>query len=252
MSSPRYWLSASVLTIRSAPSLRLGVEAGLKGGRQALVVGEADDVLDPVGAGHVHRAVGGAVVDHEQLDRVHTGDLAGQVGDRLRQGRLLIEAGNLDDQLHRPIKRSRAGPCQAVSRLPARVNWLTDQSIKVQSRTSERNRDRRSGDRPPTRGQAPPAGARTGRRRPGPGQPEPDGGRGDRRRPRRGDRRGSSRRAGRPARRAGRDRRLPRPGLRSGRRDHVRHAGAMRAPGPPASLYRGDPRGGDLAGGDRL
>ena len=49
--------------------LEAGVEPGLEAGRQALVVGQADDVLDPVLAGDLDRAVGRAVVDDQQLDR---------------------------------------------------------------------------------------------------------------------------------------------------------------------------------------
>ena len=43
--------------------LQAGVEPGLEAGRQALVVGQADDVLDPVLARDLDRAVGRAVVD---------------------------------------------------------------------------------------------------------------------------------------------------------------------------------------------
>ena len=47
-----------------------GVEPGLEAGGQALVVGQADDVLDPALAGDRDGAVGLAVVDHQQLDLV--------------------------------------------------------------------------------------------------------------------------------------------------------------------------------------
>jgi hypothetical protein len=78
-----------------------GVEARLEAGREALVVGQADDVLDPAFAGHLDRAVSAAVVDHQQLHLVDAGHLARQVGDRRGQRRLLVEARDLDDQLHR-------------------------------------------------------------------------------------------------------------------------------------------------------
>ena len=70
MSAALYWLSASVLTITSAPSFSAGVEARLEALREALVVGEAHDVVDAVGARDLDRAVGRAVVDHEPLDLV--------------------------------------------------------------------------------------------------------------------------------------------------------------------------------------
>ena len=50
--------------------LQRRIEAGLEGGREPLVVGQPDDVLDPVLARHLDRAVGGAVVDHQPLDLV--------------------------------------------------------------------------------------------------------------------------------------------------------------------------------------
>ena len=86
--------------------LQAGVEPGLEAGREALVVGQPDDVLDPALAGDLDRAVGRAVVDHEQLDRVEAVDRARQVGDRRRQRLLLVQAGDLDDQLHRRGRQS--------------------------------------------------------------------------------------------------------------------------------------------------
>ena len=50
MSAARYWWSASVLTITSAPSFRAASMPGLEGGREALVVGQPDDVVDAAGA----------------------------------------------------------------------------------------------------------------------------------------------------------------------------------------------------------
>ena len=84
MSPPKYWLSASVLTITSAPSFSAGVEPGLEGRRQALVVRQPDDVVDAVLARDLDGAVGGAVVDDEPLDRVDARDLAREVGERRR------------------------------------------------------------------------------------------------------------------------------------------------------------------------
>ena len=70
--------------------LEAGVEPGLESGGEALVVGQPDDVLDPVLARDLDRAVGRAVVDDQQLDLVDALDLARQVGDRRRQRRLLV------------------------------------------------------------------------------------------------------------------------------------------------------------------
>ena len=81
--------------------LQAGVEPGLEAGREPLVVGQPDDVLDPAFARHLDRAIGRAVVDHEQLDRVEAVEGARQVGDRRRQRLFLVQAGDLDDQLQR-------------------------------------------------------------------------------------------------------------------------------------------------------
>ena len=48
--------------------LQAGVEAGLEAGGQALVVGQAHDVVHAVRAGHLDGVVGGAVVDDQPLD----------------------------------------------------------------------------------------------------------------------------------------------------------------------------------------
>ena len=55
--------------------LQARVEPGLEAVGQPLVVGQPDDVVDAVLARHRDRAVGGAVVDHEPLDRVEAGHL---------------------------------------------------------------------------------------------------------------------------------------------------------------------------------
>ena len=79
-------------------------------------------------------AVGRAVVDDEPLDGVEAGELAGQVGERGGERLLLVQAGDLDDELHRrsaplaylPRWRARPSPgrgrsprCLARSRLAA-------------------------------------------------------------------------------------------------------------------------------------
>ena len=89
-SAPLYWLSASVLTTTSAPSLRQASRPGLEAGGEALVVGQADDVLDAVLAGDLDRAVGRAVVDTSSSISSMPSIWRGQVGDRRRQRRLLV------------------------------------------------------------------------------------------------------------------------------------------------------------------
>ena len=98
--------------------LQRRVEARLEALREPLVVREPHDVVDAVGAGDLDRAVGGAVVDDEPLDLVEALDLAREVGKRDRERLLLVEAGNLDDQLHR----------MGVSRC---VNWAASLSRKA-------------------------------------------------------------------------------------------------------------------------
>ena len=118
MSWPLYWLSASVLTMTSAPSLSAGVQARLEAGGEALVVRQLHDVVDAVGARDLDRPVGGAVVDDEPLDGVEAGDLAREIGQRRRQRRLLVEAGDLDDELHARAGDGAAGTLQRGSSVP--------------------------------------------------------------------------------------------------------------------------------------
>ena len=89
--------------------LQRGVEARLEARGQALVVRQPDDVVDAVLAGDLDRAVGRAVVDDQPLDDVEAGDLAREVGQRRRERVLLVEARDLDDQLH----RARRATCAA-------------------------------------------------------------------------------------------------------------------------------------------
>ncbi len=58
------------------PELETGVEAGLERGREALVVGQAHDVVDPVGARDLDRAIARAVVDDEPFDLVEAIEIA--------------------------------------------------------------------------------------------------------------------------------------------------------------------------------
>ena len=81
--------------------LQPGVEPGLEGRGQSLVVGQPDDVVDAVLAGDLDRAIGRPVVDDQPLDGVESGDRAREPAQRERQLILLVEARNLDDQLHR-------------------------------------------------------------------------------------------------------------------------------------------------------
>ena len=80
--------------------LQGGVQAGLEGGGQALVVGQAHDVVDAVRACHLNRVVGRAVVDHQPLDGVEPVQLAGQGGQRGGKLGGLVPTRDLDDQLH--------------------------------------------------------------------------------------------------------------------------------------------------------
>ena len=77
-SRPSNWLSASVLTITSAPSFRDASRPAWKAVCEALVVRQPDDVVDAVLARDLDRAVGRAVVDDEQLDHVEAGDPRGR------------------------------------------------------------------------------------------------------------------------------------------------------------------------------
>ena len=96
--------------------LQAGVEPRLETRREPLVVGQPDDVLDAAFARHRDRAIGRAVVDHEQLDRVESGEGARQVGDRRRQRLFLVQAGDLDDQLQGGAQ-STGGGGRSVARI---------------------------------------------------------------------------------------------------------------------------------------
>ena len=81
--------------------LQRRVDAGLESGGQALVVRQAHEMVDAVGARDRDGVVGRAVVDDEPLDDVEALHRAGQVSERLRELVGLVEAGDLDDELHR-------------------------------------------------------------------------------------------------------------------------------------------------------
>ena len=68
--------------------------------------GSTDDTV-AVGPGHGHGVVGRAVVDDEPLDLVEAVELPRQRGQRGRQLLPLVQAGDLDDQLHPGEARRR-------------------------------------------------------------------------------------------------------------------------------------------------
>ena len=81
------------------------VEPGLEARGEPLVVGQAHDVVDAVRARHLDGAVGRAVVDDQPFDALEARHLARKVGQRDRERLLLVQARDLDDQLHRRAKR---------------------------------------------------------------------------------------------------------------------------------------------------
>ena len=125
--------------------LEARVEPGLERGGEALVVREPDDVVDAVRARDVDRAVGRAVVDHEPLDRVDAGHLAGEVGERLRELLFLVLAGDLDDELQSAncVRRSR-GPRGRSSRARA-SGWRSNHAVFRRPLGTRAQRARRMG-----------------------------------------------------------------------------------------------------------
>ena len=98
-----------------AAGFQAGLDACLKLGADVIVNTDADNQYDAVGPSHLDRLIGRSVVDDQPLDRVEAVELAGEVGQRRREGRLFVQTGNLDDELHlwRPAARRR---CAAMGR----------------------------------------------------------------------------------------------------------------------------------------
>jgi hypothetical protein len=67
-------------------------------------------VVDAERAGDLDRAVRRPVVDDEHLDDVDPRDLPRDGGDDEGQRLLLVEAGDLHDELHATSSRSSRGP----------------------------------------------------------------------------------------------------------------------------------------------
>ena len=95
MSEAGYWLSASVLTIASAPSLSAASSPAWKAVASPRC--PVRRTIDAVPARDLDRAVGGAVVDHQPLDPVEAGELPGSsastwgsVSSSFRQGIWMI------------------------------------------------------------------------------------------------------------------------------------------------------------------
>ena len=96
----RYWLSASVLTMMSAPSAERRLDACHERRRQAAVPGEAHDVVNPELGRLRAGAVGAAVVDDEHFDGVDPLDAPREVREGRTQVVALVQAGDLNDELH--------------------------------------------------------------------------------------------------------------------------------------------------------
>ena len=87
--------------------LEAGVDSGLERDGEALVRVEADDVVHSEVAGDLRGSVGRPIVNDEPLHLVEARNLPRQVADGGGQGGLLVEAGNLDDQLQKLTKSRR-------------------------------------------------------------------------------------------------------------------------------------------------
>jgi hypothetical protein len=59
-------------------------------------------VVDAVAACDLHRVVGRAIVNDQPLDPLEPRDSARQLGEQPRKRFLLVQARDLDDQLHPP------------------------------------------------------------------------------------------------------------------------------------------------------
>jgi hypothetical protein len=85
-------VAAEVLVVRVridddvGAELQRRVETRLERGGQPAVVGQANDVIDPVLAGDLDGAVAGAVVDHQPFDLLDALDFARQVRQRGGKG----------------------------------------------------------------------------------------------------------------------------------------------------------------------
>jgi hypothetical protein len=88
------------LTITSAPARSASVEPGLERRREPAVVRMGHHVVDAQLASDLGGAIGRTVVDDQPLDDVDARHLSWQGGQRGRQRRLLVEARDLDHQLH--------------------------------------------------------------------------------------------------------------------------------------------------------
>ena len=100
MSRPSYWLSASVLTITSAPSFRAASRPAWKPFASPLLFVRRTMWSTPFSrATSIVRSVEPSSMI-EPLDDVEAGHLAGEVAQRDRERLLLVQAGDLDDELH--------------------------------------------------------------------------------------------------------------------------------------------------------
>ena len=121
MSPPKYWLSASVLTMTSAPSFRHASRPAWKPAARPLLFVRRTMWSTPCSRATATVAVGRAVVDDEPLDGAEAVDLAREVGERRRERLLLVEAGDLDDELHAREPEYDARWRLVTARGPARV-----------------------------------------------------------------------------------------------------------------------------------
>ncbi len=88
------------------PERERSLHSQLEGGGEAAVSRGSTDVLDSVPLRDLRRSVGGTVVDDQDLHLVDPLDHARDLGERFRKGLGLVEAGDLDDELHHPpVKR---------------------------------------------------------------------------------------------------------------------------------------------------
>ena len=113
--------------------LQARVEAGLEGEREPLVVRELHDVVDAELPRDLDRAVGGAVVDDEPLDRVEPIDVARErPADELQRVRR-VHLTVPDDRRERIGRFNALDAIDAATKIP--VGWWSGSGAWAWSRT---------------------------------------------------------------------------------------------------------------------
>ncbi len=105
-------------------ALQTGLKPGHEGAREALVAGDAHDMIGAIGGGDFRGSIVRPIIDHQRFNDIDASDDFRDRGQSVRDLVRFVEAGDLNDEFHLAIHLAAPGLFGLKLRMTARGGWL--------------------------------------------------------------------------------------------------------------------------------